>query len=141
MKKIKENLSRMLIVVCGFLLTIITKVKADSGFDGSYDSGGGSFDFDYDYDVSSGSEFSSNNLGDEALIYFAFALGYTILCIWILNRNQKNLKKLSIYFGTFILQNLIFYFKYLKYTYTVDIAKDIIVTIIPYFRKYINEIL
>ena len=33
------------------------------------------------------------------------------------------------------------YFKYLKYTYAVDIAKDIMVIIIPYFRKYINEIL
>ena len=44
-------------------------------------------------------------------------------------------------FLLFSLSEIIIYFKYLKYTYTVDIARDIIVTIIPYFKKYINEIL
>ena len=107
MKKIKENLSRMLIVVCGFLLTIITKVKADSGFDGSYDSGGGSFDFDYDYDYDNDYDYdyssggSSGSMGEvdvTTVMYIIFSMFYVIFCYIayaILFSDKKKTKKVQ----------------------------------------------
>lgn len=77
-KKILKFLVLLLVLILPFLY--LTHVKADSGWDSGYDSGGyssGGYDsWDYDYDSGHSSE-SSGGLGS-ALVYFVFFLAIAV---------------------------------------------------------------
>ena len=95
-KRIIKYILVLLLIVTPFHLTL---VKADSGWDSSYDSGGGSYDsggsswsssdYDYDYDYSSSS--GSSSMDFETFVFFLIIIVIIILISTLSNKNKGSI--------------------------------------------------
>lgn len=107
MKKITK-ISLLLIILC-FSLSVL-KVKADSGFDSSYDSGssyssGGyssSYDYGSSYDYSSSSydnDFDSDDAGFVIIVFTIIIIFWIVLAIIVVPSSKKKNNSYDIYKG------------------------------------------
>lgn len=104
-----KNLLKKLLVfglVIIISLTTITAVRADSGWDSSYDSGGfdsggwdsGGWDSGYDsggWSSSSSSHYHSSSSDDSAFLAFIVIIIFTFLIIYAINKRTKNISTMN----------------------------------------------